>query len=123
LADPLQFLFEAVRAGLALPQVEWGRHAEGPRSLVGKLRGRGRREPRRGPEARARLQRAIALWDRVLPGQPSCYRRALLEIRLDAGAAEEQLHLGLRVPGGPRSGHAWLGADAPSETYDVQLDM
>jgi hypothetical protein len=119
----VQFCFEAIRTALAVPQIEFGRHCEGPKSLVTRLRAQGRLAMRRGPEDRARLQRAIALVDRILPGETSCYRRALLEIRLDAGAAEEQLHMRLRVPGGPRSGHAWLGSAAPAERYDVQLDM
>jgi hypothetical protein len=119
----VQFCFDAIRTALAVPQIELGRRCEGPKSLVARLRAQGRLAMRRGPEDRARLQRVIALWDRILPGEASCYRRALLEIRLDAGAAEEQLHMGLRVPGGPRSGHAWLGSGAPAERYDVQLDM
>jgi hypothetical protein len=67
----------------------------------------------------------IAVVDRWLPGEPSCYRRVLLEMTLDAGAAEETLHMGLRVPGGPRSGHAWLGGsgEAAGVSYDVQFDM
>jgi hypothetical protein len=123
LRGQLQFCFEAIRTALAVPQVELGRRSEGPKSLVTRLRAQGRLAARRHAEDRIRLQRAIALVDRLLPGEPSCYRRALLEIRLDAGAAEEALHLGLRVPGGPRSGHAWLGSAAPAERYDVLLDM
>jgi hypothetical protein len=119
----LRFCVEAIRTAWALPQIEWGRRCEGPRTLVSRLRARGRQAERRSPEGRARLQRAIALWDRILLGEPSCYRRALLEISLDAGAAEEQLYMGLRIPGGPRSGHAWLGSAAPAERYDVLLDM
>ena len=73
---------------------------------------------------RARLQRVIAAIDARLPGDPSCYRRALLEICLDAGAAEEPLHMGLKVPGGHRTGHAWLGGSpAPVGAYDVQVDI
>jgi hypothetical protein len=124
-------LAELARVAARLPAVEWGRRAEGPEPLVRRLRDRGRGARRRTPEDRARLQRVIAAVDRWLPGESSCYRRVLLELSLDAGAAEEPMHLGLRVPGGPRSGHAWLGAggagaDAAvpaSRTYDVQLDM
>jgi hypothetical protein len=68
----------------------------------------------------------IALVDRVLPGEPNCLRRALLEIALDAGAAEEPLHLGLKVPGGPRSGHAWLASwpdAANASAYDAVLEV
>ena len=125
MAFPVVILAELARVARALPLVEWGRRTRGPEPLVARLRDRGRRASRRSPEARADLRRVIAAVDRLLPGQPSCYRRALLEIGLDAGAAEEPLHLGLRVPGGPRSGHAWLGGDpsGPGRDYDVQLDM
>jgi hypothetical protein len=112
----------------ALPSVEVKRRRLGPGPLVACLRQKGRAAQRRTAEGRADLQRAIALVDRLLPGEPSCYRRVLLEIGLDAGAAEEPIHMGLRVPGGPRSGHAWLAGspDAPSVDrvpYDVQVDI
>jgi len=38
----------------------------------------------------------------------NCYRRALLEMSLDRGAAQESLVLGLSVQGGRLDGHAWL---------------
>jgi len=90
---------------------------------VAAARARGRIAMRRSADGRRDLRAAIDLVDRLLPGDPNCYRRALLEIGLDAGAAEEPLHLGLRVPGGPRSGHAWLGSGDPRGTYDVQVDI
>jgi hypothetical protein len=123
----LTLLAELVRVARMLPAVERGRRAEGPEPLVERLRARGRGQARRGPDARADLRRVIAAVDRCLPGEPSCYRRALLEMGLDAGAAGEPLRMGLRVPGGPRSGHAWLGGGAGDPDaggpYDVQLDM
>ena len=117
-------LIDALRVAALLPRVELGRSRVGPGQLVEVFRARGRRAARRSIEQRTALQRVIGFVDRVLPGQPNCYRRALLEIGLDAGAAEEPLHMGLRVPGGPRSGHAWLGDRAATgTTYDVQFDI
>lgn len=117
-------LRDLLRIGIQLPAIEWRRRTEGPGSLVPWLRVRGRSAERRSPEERVRLRRWITLVDRLIPGPPNCYRRALLEIALDAGAAEEPLHMGLKVPGGPRSGHAWLGSDGTSVgNYDVQFDI
>lgn len=118
-------LAELFTIGLRLPEVEWRRRTEGPAPAVKKLRAHGRGQKRRSADERTRLRRLIAIVDRVLPGEPNCYRRALLEMSLDAGAAEEPLHLGLKVPGGPRSGHAWLGiaGASPSDAYDVQVDI
>jgi hypothetical protein len=117
-------LADLVSIGLRLPEVEWRRLNEGPGRAVAKLRARGHSARRRAGDDRQRLRRLIAIVDRFWPGEPNCYRRALLEMSLDAGAAEEQLHLGLKVPGGPRSGHAWLGTSAALPVaYDVQVDI
>jgi hypothetical protein len=119
------WLADVLRLAVALPAVELRRYREGPGPLVARLRARGQRAFARSPAERERLRRIIAAVDARLPGQPSCYRRSLLEMALDKGAAFEPLSMGLRVPGGPRSGHAWLGVDpvAPSQPYDVQFDM
>ena len=115
-------LADLARVLLALPVVELARGTEGPACLVPRLRQRGSLRRRRNARGRARLQRLISAIDAGLPGSPSCYRRVLLEIYLDAGAAEEPLHMGLKVPGGPRSGHAWLGGSpAAADAYDVQV--
>ena len=115
---------DALRVVFLLPRVELRRFREGPGPLVDELRARGRQSRCRSETERADLQRVIGLVDRILPGKPSCYRRALLEIGLDAGAAEETLHMGIRVPGGPRSGHVWLGDRAtPGIAYDAQFDI
>jgi hypothetical protein len=87
-------------------------------------RTRGRSCAQRNGHDRKLLQRVIGAVDARLPGLPNCYRRALLEMALDAGAAEEPLHLGLRVPGGHRSGHAWLGGTSDqSVPFDVTFDV
>jgi hypothetical protein len=117
-------LREAACVVVALPGVEWGRRVDGPGPLVARLRERGRTMRERSPLERERLRKVISAIDGRVPGGPNCYRRALLEMSLDGGAARESLHFGLRVPGGPRSGHAWLGpSSTPVGSYDVQLDM
>jgi hypothetical protein len=68
----------------------------------------------------------IAAADRRFPDGGNCFRRALLEMSLDAGAAQERLCLGLKAAGGPRSGHAWLSSwpdAANAGTYDTVLEM
>jgi hypothetical protein len=60
--------------------------------------------------------------DGRLPDGGNCYRRALLAIALDAGAAQDPLVLGLDARGGPASGHAWLGERrGREEPYPVEL--
>jgi hypothetical protein len=66
-----------------------------------------------------RLARAVRLVDRLFPSGPNCYRRALLEAALDAGAAHEPLMMGFRTVGGTCEGHAWLGSAEPQTAYDV----
>src|SRR5450432_1479081 len=116
-------LLEAARVMVVLPFIERARLLTGPGILLPRLRLRGRRAQTRSVAGRARLRRVIAAVDSLWPGKPNCYRRALVEIVLDGGAAMEPLHLGLRVPGGPRSGHAWLGPSDEGIRYDVQLEM
>lgn len=114
---------ELLRVARALPAVEHGLAAHPPPAAVARLRARGRRCARRTPAARATLRRAIALADRAAPGGASCYRRALLELALDAGAAAETLWLGLDASGLPRSGHAWLGDAPPDRPYAITLSL
>jgi hypothetical protein len=117
-----EFLRDLLGVLTAVPRVEWGRRHEGPRPLTDKLRRRGRLRPQRSESDRLRLRRIIRAIDVRLPGGPNCYRRALLEMSLDAGAAHEQLHMGLRAHGGPQSGHAWFGsAETPAESYDADF--
>jgi hypothetical protein len=43
---------------------------------------------------------------------------------VDATAATDTLHLGLRAGGGPRSGHAWLSGWPPETgTYDARFSL
>jgi hypothetical protein len=77
---------------------------------------------RPAPE-RERLQRAISLVDRCLPGGGNCVRRALLEMALDGGAAGEAFLAGLRSEGGPGSGHAWLASHDTREPYDAVISI
>jgi hypothetical protein len=105
-----------------LPMVESGRRRLGPKPLIGRLRGLGRRRRERGPVARARLQHAIRWVDRRFPDRGNCYRRALLEIALDRGAAAEPFRMGLQLHGETEPGHAWLGdRDGRSEDYDAVI--
>src|SRR5262249_44384489 len=99
---------EICRVLAVLPEVERGRRTRGPRPLVADLRRKARQARARSPRDRARLQRAIAWVDACFPGGGNCYRRALLEMALDRGAASEPLRMGLKAGGGRGSGHAWL---------------
>jgi hypothetical protein len=107
---------------LIAPSVERKRSAVAPNALLPLLRARGLARPARDDRGRARLRRAIRFVDRLFPSGPNCYRRALLEIAMDAGAAREPLHMGLNAEGGPRSGHAWLASspDRPAH-YDAEF--
>jgi hypothetical protein len=98
------------------------RAAVAPKKLVSSYRARGLRRPARDQASRETLRRTIRFVDRLFPSGPNCYRRALTEIALDAGAAAEPLHMGLQASGAPRSGHIWL-ASAPDGAgrYDAEL--
>jgi hypothetical protein len=103
-------------------KVEWGRKSLGPQDLVPRLRARGSRRPWRDEAGRLRLRRAIRFVDRWFSSGGNCYRRVLIEIAMDAGAATEPLHLGLQTDGGPNSGHAWLGSVRDGEErYDAEF--
>jgi hypothetical protein len=102
-------------------RVERDRARKSPSSLLSDLRRRGAHRARRDAAARSRLRRAITLVDSVFPSGPNCYRRALVEIAIDAGAAAEPLYLGLSETGIPQSGHAWLGDTADSRRYDAEF--
>jgi hypothetical protein len=101
-------------------RVDLSRRRIGPQQLVAALRVRGMSARRRSPFQRSRLRRLIATVDRFFPSGGNCYRRALVEIGMDADAAEEPFYLGLRAGGGKNSGHAWLSSEpvAPNK-YDA----
>jgi len=106
------WLIEAGRVLSVVPGVEFGRITEGPAPLVRRLRSEGRGRRQRTPVERSRLQRVIRCIDACLPDRGNCYRRSLLEVALDRGAAEEPFFMGLSAGGGAKSGHAWLGSSA-----------
>jgi hypothetical protein len=123
---PARWLSDLSRVLVALPVVEGLRITFGPARILPRLRRTARRWRRRSPSERDDLRRLIAAVDARLPDGGNCYRRALLEILVDAGAAEEKLFMGLRKQGGPRSGHAWLASwpDAKNAgAYDAVLEM
>jgi hypothetical protein len=81
----------------------------------------GVRSPIRDVAGRARLQRAIRWVDRTIFREPNCYRRLLVEIALDGGAATEKVILGFRAGGRAGSGHAWLETTPPVASYDALI--
>jgi hypothetical protein len=101
-------VFSLLEMALVAIRVERGRVTRGPKDLVAELRARGKTRRRRSRVERQRLRRAIRLVDRCFPSGGNCYRRTLIEIAMDAGAASEPLHMGVQAGGGPNSGHAWL---------------
>lgn len=116
--SPRAFAVELVRAARLVGEVE--RQREGaPERAVSAMRALGRRCERRGPVGRARLRRAIGWVDAVHPGGPSCYRRILLELALDAGAAGETVVFGLDVG---RTGHVAF-KDAEERAFDVAFEI
>ena len=88
---------ELKRVALVVREVDARRGAEPPERVLAAMRARGETAERRGPIGRARLRRAIGWIDAFVPGGANCYRRVLLEIALDAGAARETVVLGLDV--------------------------
>jgi hypothetical protein len=84
------------------------------------MRRRGLASRMRDATGRVWLKRVVSLVDRAFPGGPNCYRRVLLEVALDAGAAREPVSFALRAGGGPGTGHASLGTvDVSKSGYDA----
>jgi hypothetical protein len=111
--------FEIVRLAIA---VDRDRATRGPVELTRSLRARGAKHVARSTRRRASLQRTIRVVDRLFPSGPNCYRRSLVEIGMDAGAAAEPLYMGLTAAGGSKSGHAWLASSPdPSGRYDAEF--
>jgi hypothetical protein len=113
-----------VVAALSVP-IDRARKREGPKHLIARLRRRGLASRRRDARGRRLLGRIVSGVDRFFPGGPNCYRRVLLEVALDAGAAEEPVSFALRVGGGPGTGHAWLGRvdHHPPPGYDAIFEL
>jgi len=109
------FAREVARAAARVGVADRVRRREAPADALASMRAEGRRCPARGPLARARLRRAIGWVDALSPGGASCYRRVLLELALDAGAARETVVFGLDVG---RTGHVAF-EDREERAFDV----
>jgi hypothetical protein len=101
------------------PRMERLRRIEGPLRAVEFARGAGRGLPARSPGDRLILRRAVSLVDSWIPGGPNCFRRCLMEMALDAGAAREKLLAGIQSGGGHGTGHAWLESHPTDRSYDA----
>lgn len=115
IADP--FPLEVARVTRMVREVDRLRTEGSPKEVVASTRARGANAKVRGPVGRARLRRAIGWVDALVPGGANCYRRVLLEIALDAGAARETVVFGLDVG---RTGHVAF-ADSEERTFDVSF--
>jgi len=121
---------ETFRKGLeafcALPlllRMEAVRRLYGPKPAVGFARRIGLTRQTRVYEDRKRLRSAVAWLDRKLFLVPNCYRRVLLEISRDAGAANEKVLMGFRAGFAPGSGHVWLESDPPPTFYETVVSL
>jgi hypothetical protein len=117
-------IHDLIRVILLSVPLDRARKRQGPAELIARVRRRGRGARHRPAAERARLKYLISLVDSFFPSGPNCYRRTLIELALDAGAAEEPVHFALRSGGGAGSGHAYLASDGkPADTYDVVFTM
>lgn len=90
-----------------------------PRDAIATMRARGLTAKKRSLVGRARLRRAIGWVDAFAVGGESCYRRVLLELALDAGAAREAVVFGLDVG---RTGHIAF-KDREDLPFDVAFEV
>jgi hypothetical protein len=99
----------------------------GPNRAVLLARRLGQKAMARSVRDRRALVSVISVVDRFCVGGPNCYRRVLLEVAMDAGAAREVVKMGFRSSGGQGSGHAWLGdavaMDGRSQPYDAIVSI
>jgi hypothetical protein len=113
---------ELWRAAAIALSIDRRRGSQPPRKLISSLRARGALCGARSPAQREVLRRAIRVVDRCFVSGPNCFRRVLMEIALDAGAASEPLHMGLNAEGGVNSGHVWFpSAPEGVKTYDAEF--
>lgn len=114
------FLHEVVRVVGLIHRAEQLRRSESPEHAVRIMRERGSGASRRGHIGRARLRRAVGWVDVAYPGKGSnCFRRVLVEVGLDAGAAGETLVFGLDVG---QTGHVAF-KDAEDRRFDVVFEV
>lgn len=108
-------VLELLRATREIRRAERLRMTRGPAEAVSLQRARGRKERARTGDGRRLLRRAIVSIDARYPGGGNCFRRVLVELALDAGAAGDRLVFGLDIG---RTGHvAFEGAE--DATFDV----
>jgi hypothetical protein len=112
-AEP--FALELARVLRQVRAIDDRRAKQTPQRMLDDLRARAATSKERGPIGRARLRRAIGWVDAALPSGASCYRRVLLELALDAGAARETVVFGLDVGS---TGHVAF-EDREERTFDV----
>jgi hypothetical protein len=113
------FAREVVRALGLVRTAERLRLRAAPEAAVNAMRERGRDGPHRGAIGRARLRRAISWVDAAFVGGPNCFRRTLVEVGLDAGAADETLVFGLDVG---HTGHVSF-KDSEDRSFDVAFEV
>jgi hypothetical protein len=116
-AEP--FATELGRVARRVHAVDAARVRGTPQRVLAELRASGARAKERGPIGRARLRRAIGWVDAAHPAGPNCYRRVLLELALDAGAARETVVFGLDVGS---TGHVAF-EDREERTFDVAFSI
>lgn len=109
------FATEVARVLRVVAAVERARRLGSPKEAVAAARRRATKT--RGPVGRARLRRAIGWVDAAM--RENCFRRVLLELTLDAGAAKERIVFSLDVG---RTGHvAFEGRE--DAVFDVAFTM
>jgi hypothetical protein len=117
-------LVELGRVLAVLPWVEMARRRRGLKPVVARLRDTSWKLWQRPPHARVHLRRAIAWVDHFMPGGGNCYRRVLLEMALDRGAAAEPVCMGFHALGPRLKGHVWLAdRSGSSEPFQVTVRL
>jgi hypothetical protein len=58
-----------------------------------------------------------------MPGGANCFRRALLEMALDRGAATESLLMGFTMKDEHLAGHAWLSGAEEAGSYQFTVHV
>ena len=109
------FLVELARTLRVARACEKARTRMTPEEAVRNAQQLGKLARSRGPLGRARLRRAIS-WVDAAMGE-NCYRRVLLEVALDGGAACEKVVFSLDVG---KKGHVALdGRDETTAAFDI----
>lgn len=97
------------RAGVAVAAAELLLRFLSPGRCLGIVQGRRRILPWRWPVVPERVEAAVALADRLVPGTRSCLRRALAGALLLRGAGDRcRVVIGVRRLAGGLTAHAWV---------------